>query len=242
MAYFPTEEEFSLGPQEPLGYERIQQGSSSYARFQIGWNNHLNGRIVDSEGNPVVRAKVNILIARSPSPFVIERDEYDHHPEGKFQFYGLNPGNYLLSADVRAPFADNERATTFYYPNADRLDQAREISIGENETVDDREIRLPAGYLVRQIEGVLVWPNGVPVSGGWVFLAAAKDSADDDNKYDWGSTDVTGRFSMQAFVGAEYWLHGESNSSEKVEPIRIRVELNNKPLKIVIPFPKSVEP
>ena len=239
--YFPEYEEFILGSPEQFGYERIQQGSSAYASFQIGWNNYLSGRIVDSEGNPIVRAKASVLMARSPSPLVIRRDQYDHRPDGKFQFYGLNPGAYLLSADVRAPFVDHDKATTFYYPNAIALDQAREISIGESETVDEREIRLPPGYLVRQIEGVLVWPNGVPVSDGWVFLAAAKDSADDDQKYDWESTDTLGRFSLQAFVGAEYWVHGETRSSGKAEPIKIKVKMINEPLKIVIPLPKRIE-
>lgn len=241
MAYFPNEEKFVLGSQDQFVYERIQQGSSAYASFQIGWNNHLDGKIVDSEGNPIVRAKVSVLIVRSPSPLVIARDQYDYHPQGKFQFYGLNPGRYLLSADIRAPFTDKNKATTFYYTTADTLDQAREISIGENETLEDREIRLPPEYLVRQIEGVLVWPNGVPVSGGWVFLAGSKDSADDDKKFDWGSTDVMGRFSLQAFVGAEYWVHGESHSSGKGGPIKITVQMTNEPLKVVIPFPKRIE-
>jgi hypothetical protein len=242
MAYFPSEEVFLLGSSEEFDYGRIQTGSSAYASFDIGWNNHLNGRIVDSEGNPIVRAKVSVLLARSPTPLVIERDEYDHHEEGKFRFYGLNPGNYLLSVDIRAPFNSNDRATTFYYPNTSALDQAREISLGESETLDEREIRLPPGYFVREIQGVLVWPNGVPVSQGWVFLAPSKEAKDDDERYDWESTDELGRFSLQAFVGAEYWVHGESNSSGKGEPLKVRVQMTNEPLKIVIPFPKQIQP
>jgi hypothetical protein len=132
--------------------------------------------------------------------------------------------------------------TTFYYPNTTELDQARQISIGENETVDEREIRLPPGYVVRQIEGVLVWPNGVPVSHGWVCLTRSKASSDDDKKYDCETTDELGRFSMQAFVGAEYWLHGESNSSEKGEPIKITVQMLNEPFRLVLPHPKQARP
>jgi len=241
-AYFPTEEEFILGSERPLDYGRIQQGSSAYASFEIGWNNDVNGRIVDSEGNPIKRAKVSVLLARSPSPLLIQRDEYDYHAEGEFRFHGLNPGNYLLSVDIRAPFVDKARAPTFYYPNAIALNQAREISIGENEILDEREIRLPPGYIVRHIEGVLVWPNGIPVSSGWVTLRSSKDSPDDDNEYDWERTDELGRFSLQAFVGAEYWLHAESQSSGQGEPIKIKVEMVNEPFRIVIPFPKKIEP
>jgi hypothetical protein len=241
MTYFPAEEEFVLGPQEVMPYERIQQGSAAYASFRIGWSNHLNGRIVDSEGNAIVRAKVAVLLSRDPSPVVVEQDEYDLHDEGKFQFSGLTPGRYLLAVDIRAPFADKNRATRFYYPNSVSLVQADEIAISESETLEDRDIRLPPEYVVRQVEGVLVWPNGVPVSGGWVFLAPSKNSPDDEKKYDSRITDALGRFSLQAFVGAEYWVHGESNSSGKGEPVKIKVEKNNEPLKVIIPFPKRVE-
>jgi hypothetical protein len=243
MAYFQAGVPFILGNsslEEPSDFN-IQQGSSAYAAFQIGWNNHLNGRIVDSEGNPILRAKVSVLMARSSSFSVIRKDGFNFRPEGTFQFYGLNPGNYVLSAEITAPFTDNSKATTFYYPNANALDQAREISIGENETVDEREIRLPPGYVVRLLQGVLVWPNGVPVSGGWVSLSASKESAGDERKYDADSTDEMGRFALQAFVGAEYWVHGESHSSGKGEPIKIKVEMTNEPLKVVIPFPKRIE-
>jgi len=238
--YFPAEEKFILGSKESWDFH-IQRGPSAYAAFQIAWNNRLNGRIVDSEGNAIERAKVSVLIARSPSPSVIERDEFDYHPGGRFQFYGLNPGSYLLAADIRAPFVDNSRSTRFYYPTATAPDQAREISIGENETLDEREIRLPPGYLVRQVEGVLVWPNGEPVSDGWVYLAASEGSLDDDGKYNWDSTDALGRFSLQAFVGAEYWVHAEAKRSEKGTPIKIKVQQINEPLKIVIPFPKRID-
>lgn len=139
---------------------------------------------------------------------------------------------------IRVPFGDTSKPSRFYYPNADDLDQASEITIGESESLEERDIRLPPRYIVRQVEGVLVWPNGVSVSGGWVFLADSKDAKDDEKKYDWITTDELGRFSLQVFVGLNYWVHGSSNSSGNGEPIRIRVTKTNEPLKVVIPFPK----
>ena len=63
----------------------------------------------------------------------------------------------------------------------------------------------------------------------------------DDKKFDWVITDVMGRFSLQAFVGAEYWVHGISNSSGQGEPVKINVQMVNEPLKVVVPFPKRID-
>lgn len=242
QTYFPAEVEFILGSKPQDSYPPVQQGAGAYASFQIGWNNSISGRILDSEGNPIVRAKASVMLTNGSNPRVIKEDDYDHHSDGKYQFSGLTPGKYLLSVKIRAPFADTNRSSRFYYPHVEDLGQATEITIGERGSLEARDIRLPPGYLVRQIEGVLVWPNGVPVSGGWVFLADAKDSADDDKKYDWTSTDELGRFSLQAFVGAKYWVHGQSNSSGRGEPIEVTVGKSNEPLKVVIPFPRPTEP
>lgn len=240
--YYPAEEEFILGSKQQDSYPPVQRGAGAYASFQIGWKNSMSGRILDAEGNPIVRAKAAVMLTHGSNPIVIEEDEYDHHPDGKYQFSGLTPGKYLLSVKIRAPFSETNKSYRFYYPHVEDLSQANEITIGESGSLEARDIRLPPGYLVRQIEGTLVWPNGVPVSGAWVFLADAKDSADDEKKYDWTSTDELGRFSLQAFVGAKYWVHGESNSSGKGEPIEVIVGKNNEPLKVVIPFPKPAEP
>ena len=235
--YFPAEEEFVLGTTQEYSYPRLQEGSAAYASFQIGWNNSLSGRILDAEGNPIKRAKASVMVSRGSSPLLIQEDDYDLHSGGKYDFRGLTPGKYILSVKIRAPFSDSDRPSRFYFPYVENVSQATEIPIGESESVE-RDIRLPPGYLVRHVEGTLVWPNGVSVSGGWVFLAATKDTPDDGEKFDWIMTDEFGKFSLQAFVGMEYWVQGQSNSSGKGEPIKIKVGKANEPLKVVIPFPK----
>lgn len=247
---FPTEEEFVLGSKEQLDYPVDQVGTSAYARFRLSWNNGIKGKILDSEGNAIIRANVSVMLPRASSPLVIQEDQYDHHRDGEYEFSGLTPGKYLLSVKIRAPFQDPKRLSHFYYPNSDDLAQADEVSIGESESLEERDIRLPPGYLVRKVEGMVVWPNGVPVDHAWVFLADAKDSADDNKKYDWQSTDELGRFSLQGYVGAEYWVHALApmslrippNQSTPPEPIKVIVGRVNEPLKFVIPFPKTPEP
>ncbi len=258
MSYYPVEEEFILGAQEE-GYPRVQQGNGAYARFRIGWNNKISGRILDAEGHPIIRAKAAILSARpNESPLVIEEDAYYYHSEGEYQFSGLTPGRYLISLKIRAPFKSSSMRTSFYYPGTVSLGQADEIVISESLSLTDIDIELPSGYLARQIEGVVVWPDGSPIDDAWVFLADLKSSEDDDKKYDWASADKEGRFSLQSFVGAEYWVHAlvrtrgmKTRSNKdledtgvqwlKAQPIKVTVGRTNQPLRIVMPLPEGVK-
>ena len=50
-----------------------------------------------------------------------------------------------------------------------------------------------------------------------------------------------GIFSLLAFVGAEYWIYATNDSSGKGQAIKVKVEMTNEPLKLVIPFPKRTE-
>lgn len=255
---WPAEEEFILGQDAHPESFSTQQGESAYAKFSVRWNNGLSGKILDAEGNLIKRAKASVLAVRDgqAAPSVIREDPYDYHPTGAYDFSGLTPGKYILSLSIRAPFRP-DRPTRFYYPNAVNIDGAREILVGEK--VSPRfDLVLPSGYVIRPVEGLLVWPDGSAVGDdGWVFLAAAESSEDDEGKYDWTSTDKQGRFSLQGFAGAEYWLHASVRTSGmktndgrdlwdsgtqwlRAKPIRIEAGKSKEPLRIVVPLPEGV--
>jgi hypothetical protein len=111
---------------------------------------------------------------------------------------------------------------------------------------------------VRQIEGVLVWPDGRPVAKGWAVLAPKERLEEAEKGFDWVSADEEGQFSLQGFVGAEYWVLASVNTfgiktaegkdlwnsgvrDLKAKPLKVTVGRTNERLRIVIPFPEGVK-
>ena len=143
---------------------------------------------------------------------------------------------------IAAPFDDKNKSTTFYYPSSQNPGQAEVLEIRANHKLEGKDIQLPAGYIMRRIKGVVVYPDGTPASHSKVLLTGSKDSVSEKDAYDATYPDDNGNFSLHGFVGAEYWICGTSDSSGKGEPIKVKVEMTNEPLKLVIPFPKRTEP
>jgi len=252
--------QFILGSSDGPPYPgRIRQGASAYARFRIGWKNEISGKVLDAEGNPVKRAEAALFNVRDPSvaPLLVEKGIFNL-AKGKYQFSGLTPGRYLPSVSIETPFKSGEKKVTIYYPGAVNPGQASDLEVGESGTLSDKDIKLPPPYLVRQVEGVLVWPDGRPVAKGWVILAAKESLAEGEKGFDWESGDEQGRFSLQGFVGAEYWLLASVNTygmktadgkdlwgsgvqELKAQPVQVTLGKTNERLRIVIPLPEGVK-
>ena len=109
------------------------------------------------------------LQGSSDAPLLVEESHSDM-AEGKYRFGALTPGKYLPSVSIEAPFKTGEKQKRFYYPGAPSPGQATEIKIEESESLSGKDIKLPPGHVVRQIEGVVVWSDGRPVKG-WATLA-----------------------------------------------------------------------
>lgn len=265
MSYFPGEEEFILGSGEAVVFERIQTGATAYARFSIGWNNGVSGRVLDADGRPVERAVVRLLpVGRATDKLTPWYENIADHlgEDSKYHLQGKTPGQYLLVAEVYAPFISGINPARTYYPQSATPEKAQVITINESGELS-LDIKLLPGQVVREIEGVLLWSDGMPVTeNGHVFLEKLEDQEDKSNvRYDLESVDGGGRFTIQVFEGAEYWLHasvgtlginfgkakndlwGRGIQVLKARPIKLKVGRNNHPLKIIIPLPEgSVAP
>lgn len=252
MSYFPDSEEVTVA--------RKSYGAS--ADFWSGWNNQVEGRVLDQNGKAIRRAVVKLLSVDHPdqemSPNFENISDY-LGDEGKYKIYGKTPGRYILAVEVYAPFMSGPHIRRTYYPQTKERQNASIIDLGEADKLKV-DLKLTSDELVHEIHGAVVWSDGTPVTkDAWFGLEKLEDSEDKNNvRYDLSHTDKQGQFKIQVFENAEYWLKvhvstlglkfGDQQSDLwdrgiteiKSTPIKIIGSKPPGPLKIILPLPSEV--
>ena len=227
---------------------------SFYADFSLGWDNGIEGRVVDSEGKPVERYVINLLpVSKANDEMKPEytKNSPDHHGEkGKFWFYGRTPGKYVLAIEAYAPF-ENKDKKRFFYPLSDTVEKAKVFNFEATTKIENLEVRLP--FIQRDINAEIVWSDGTPIKEGvWAHLNKLETGDKKANvSFDWGSSDKNGKLTLQGFEGFEYWIHVEvtiwdfAGGRGKVaelssKPIKVKIMKNNELLRIIIQKPVNL--
>jgi hypothetical protein len=159
-------------PLELVDGQIVQQVNFALPRGAV-----IAGRVLDEFGDPVAGARVQALRYQlsqgtrrlTPTGMVAQTDD-----TGAFRLYGLMPGEYYVSALLRAlPADDTTDATGYaptYYPGTGSVTEAQPVSLGVSEEANI-SFALQAVRTGR-ISGTVVTSTGVPLSNGMVMLLA----------------------------------------------------------------------
>ena len=144
----------------------------------------ITGRITDEFGEPVANAVVSAmrygyqagarrLIAGSGQN---SRDTTDD--QGHFRLFGLSPGEYVVSASLRAggdvtdPAGEPTGYAATYYPGTPNVSEAQRVNVAVAQEASNVTFALIATRLVR-VSGAVINSQGQPVTNGMVMLAPA---------------------------------------------------------------------
>ena len=250
MHYWPTQEMVTVA----------KNGYGTFAAFSVGWNNQIQGKVTDDEGNVVRRAVVRLLPVDSAvdkiSP-TFENISDLLRDGGKYEINGKTPGSYVLAVEIYAPFLSGPSVLRTYYPQTNNRENASIITLGEADKLQV-DLKLTTDQRVRWIKGTVVWSDGMPAGQNtWVYLEKLEDSEDKNNvRYDLTRVDKQGNFQIQVFENAQYWVKGNvgtlgvkfegltqslwDRGIQQIDskPIKIAGSQTT-PLRIVIPLPEG---
>ena len=144
----------------------------------------VTGRVTDEFGDPVANARVMVMRYQSfqgtrrlvPTGFGDETDD-----TGAYRLYGLAPGDYYVSATLRAQgFADDSSDTTgyapTYYPGTGNMAEAGRVTVPLGQEVQNISFALLPTKAVR-VTGTVADSKGEPVTNGFVMLQESAESA-----------------------------------------------------------------
>ena len=184
------------------------------ANFALLRGGVINGRVQDDLGDPIANVRVRVqrsqmFEGRRRLVNVGVDDETDD--TGAFRLYGLAPGEYYVSATLRAntfdSSADASGYAATYYPGTGNVTEAQRVSVGAGEELTIGFSLLPV-RLVR-VSGTVVSQSGEP-GGGAVLLTNGTDAGEGPPMSMGGGIQPDGTFTITNVAPGSYVLNARS--------------------------------
>ena len=139
----------------------------------------ITGRVFDEFGDPVVGARVQVLryqLVQGTRRLMPVGAASQSDDTGAFRVFGLMPGDYYVSATLRAQQADDPDDVTAYaptyFPGTGSVTAAQPVTVGLAQEQSGINFGLLPVRTVR-LSGVALDSMGAPLSNGNVMLSLA---------------------------------------------------------------------
>ena len=211
---FVTQRYGQRRPFETVSPLEVADGQRVDANFSLLRGGVINGRVQDDLGDPVANVRVMVqrrqmIEGRRRMVNVGVTDETDD--TGAFRLYGLAPGEYYVSATLRAnPLEQPGDASGYaptYYPGTGNANEAQQVPVAAGEEVSIG-FSLLAVRLVR-ISGTVVSQSG-EVGGGMVQVVSAGDTGGGPIGAQGGGIQSDGSFTIANVAPGSYLLNARS--------------------------------
>ncbi len=184
----------------------------------------LSGRVVDEFGEPVADANVSAMrlqFINGRRRMMNAGRSAQTNDLGQFRLYGLAPGEYYVSATLRAmdmmvvdmlgpqggPVGSNPGSgyAPTYYPGTSSPGEAQRVAVAVGQELGSVDIALQPVKLAK-ITGTAIGSDGKPVSGAMVMLMPAMREAMFFMPGGTSRTSRDGQFTISNVVPGEYSL------------------------------------
>ena len=184
----------------------------------------ITGRLLDEFGDPVARARVQALryqLVQGTRRLTRVGMAAQSDDRGAFRLYGLMPGEYYVSAALRAlPVDDPGDATSYaptYYPGTGSVTQAQPVSLAVAAEATISFALMPVR--TARVSGRVLSSTGGPLSNARVMLMAADSTGLPPAAFgSGGRVGADGTFTLSNVAPGSYALTALSGNPRNPSP------------------------
>jgi hypothetical protein len=219
-----------LEPIDPEGIEVPEHGCVPL-NFETHYNGRIRGKVTDFEGQPLVKASVEIKIAGITAENDALKDRQETDNNGYFEISSLAPGQYILGVNIdSAPDVESPYLPT-YYPGVSTRDATTVVNVGKGELLEGYDLRLQKIANIHTFTAKIISADGKPIKNAYVKLQYPNGS--------WALTErsnAKGEIEMSAYGDVVVSLQADAQNAAKqdMESEPIEIFLAHAPKKIEI--------
>ncbi len=167
------------GPNQPPVRLTVRPGQElKDLDFQLIRGGVISGRVLDEEGEPLSRVRVQALARQYLRGQVrlMPRGSRSTDDRGEYRIFDLPPGRYFVRAVWRRFRNQESSFATVFYPNVLRAEDAQRIPVGEGGEAPRMDIRMQKVPTFSVSGKVLDLVTGRPVTSGGVSARSEESS------------------------------------------------------------------
>ena len=169
----------------------------------------ITGKILDSEGRPVIDQPVEVLAADNNQP-VASFFYFTTDDRGVYRVYGLRPGNYRVAAGRNEGWPQTGPSRPYkrtYYPFADDPQQATLVEVSEGSETKDIDITLTRLTSQFSASGrVIDGENGEPLANFYYSLVRYTEHGSSSHSGGSTVTNSKGEFRLENLQPGKYGI------------------------------------
>ena len=181
--------------------------------YRIVSDGHIRGRVTDFDAKPM--ADVYVILFVPDANFSGGRRQVNSQmtgADGRYDFAGVPPGEYVVSANDLGPSPDNPYPR-LYYTAAKNSEQAAPLILGQAQSLDEIDIAFSRPWRLITI------PVRVLSSDGSPALSAEFSAYDSEYQYSgqpfMAVPDSLGRATLSVYEGRTYYLTATINGENQ---------------------------
>lgn len=230
------------GERAAVGREvEVAERGCAQSDFHLESDTRVAGRVVDPAGRPVAGLPVQMRgapgDARNVNNFRYARTDAG----GRFEFRAVPPGDYLLGVRILGSAGEAVPYPRTYFPGVVSKEEATVLKVKEGERATGLELRLPAQLSEYEVAGTVVWEDGRPAPGAFVYVSLQEEGGVGGMKP--AQADERGRFVLKVYEGQNYRMsaypRGATGPAAQGEWVDVPPAPGAPPVRLVLPVLKK---